>query len=69
MNIKEMYIEDRPRERLVKLGIDNLSNEEVLAIILETGNKNMSAKELASHIISEIGGINNMYNLSYEEVD
>jgi len=68
MNIKEMYIEDRPRERLVKLGIDNLSNEEVLSIILETGNKNMSAKELASHIISEIGGINNMYNLTYERL-
>jgi len=68
MNIKEMHVEDRPRERLAKLGIDSLSNEEILAIILETGNKKLSAKELANYIIKEIDGINNFYNITYESL-
>ena len=46
MLIKEIPVEERPRERLLKLGSSSLSNEELLAIILKNGTKGVSAKEL-----------------------
>lgn len=37
MKIKEMNEDSRPRERLLKFGIENLSDAEVLAIMLRIG--------------------------------
>ena len=37
MNINQWPTEERPRERLLKLGASNLSNAELLAIFLRTG--------------------------------
>ena len=60
MKIKDLPEEDRPRERLIKYGVDSISNEELLAIILKTGTKNKSVKELASEILSKINSLNNL---------
>lgn len=49
--IKDIDLEDRPREKLAKLGKDKLSDEELLAIILSTGTKNVNALELARQIL------------------
>ena len=35
--IKDMKLIDRPREKLLKLGHDSLSEKELLAIIISTG--------------------------------
>ena len=51
LKIKEMPKEERPRERLMCYGVEKLSNEELLAILLKTGTKEMSAKVLASYIL------------------
>jgi DNA repair protein RadC len=40
MLIKEIPKEERPRERLINYGVSNLSNEELLSIILRCGTKN-----------------------------
>ena len=45
--IKELPISERPRERLKKVGANNLSDKELLAIILKTGTKNRNVKELS----------------------
>ena len=60
MLIKEISKEERPRERLLKHGVSNLSNEELLSIILRCGTKNKSVKELSSDIINEFKSINNL---------
>ena len=39
MRIKDISVENRPRERLEKSGVSVLSDAELLAIILKTGNK------------------------------
>ena len=46
MNVKMKDIpeNERPRERLINVGAENLSDEELLAIVLKTGTKNMSVK-------------------------
>lgn len=64
MLIKEMKEIDRPRERLLKNGPSVLTNEELLAIILKTGRKGKSAKDLAIELIEKLGGIDNFKNLN-----
>ena len=50
--IKELPSEERPRERMLRLGAGKLSNTELLAILISTGTKNESAMHLAAKIIS-----------------
>ncbi len=51
--IKELPMTERPREKLYIHGAEALSNEELLAIIIRTGNKNDSAIDLARKILSK----------------
>ena len=62
--IKELDVNERPRERLKTYGASSLSDEEILAIILRTGTKSINAKDLARELLKTIGGINNFNNTS-----
>ena len=68
IKIKDIEKMDRPRERLINNGVDVLSNEELIAIILKTGTKEYSAKELASILIKELDGIKNLNSVNYEKL-
>lgn len=68
VRIKDLPISERPRERMLSSGINNLSNEELLAIILKTGNKNESSKVLASNILKTLKNINDLNNMSVKEL-
>ena len=59
--IKEWAEEDRPREKLMNLGKSNLTNAELLAILIGSGNKEKSAVELAQEIL--IFYQNNLHSL------
>ena len=43
--IKNLPLLERPRERLLKYGVNSLSNEELLSIVLKNGTKSISVKE------------------------
>ena len=45
---------ERPRERLITYGVEALSNEELLAIILKSGTKNKSVRSLASEVLNNV---------------
>lgn len=68
IKIKDLQTYDRPRERLIKYGSNNLTDEELLAIILKTGTKKYSAKDLASILLNKIDGINNLRYITYEQL-
>lgn len=68
VKMKDVPIFERPRERLINYGAENLSDEELLAIILKTGYKDMSVKNLASYILSVLKGIENFKNINYHEI-
>ncbi|MCE3258771.1 MAG: hypothetical protein K0S12_412, partial [Bacteroidetes bacterium] len=53
LSIKSLSEDDRPREKLFTLGRHSLSDAELLAIILGSGNKNETAVQLAQRILSE----------------
>ncbi|MBP2069297.1 MULTISPECIES: DNA repair protein RadC [Anaerococcus] len=49
--IKDLDQDDRPREKLIKYGADLLTDEELLAIIIATGNKEKNVIELSKEIL------------------
>ncbi|MBR3198931.1 MAG: DNA repair protein RadC [Bacilli bacterium] len=68
IKIKKIPVNDRPRERLMLYGAKSLSNEELLSIILNSGTRNISVKNLASLIISKAGNIKNLRNFTYHDL-
>lgn len=53
LTIKQWAEDDRPRERMLKKGSSNLSNAELLAILIATGSKTDSALDLAKSLLSK----------------
>lgn len=68
VKIKDLPKLERPCERLINYGVNSLSNEELLAIIFKTGNKNLSAKELASKLLTKIENINSLNEINYNDL-
>ena len=62
MSIKFLAEDDRPREKFLLKGKTSLSDSELLAIILGSGNNEDSAVELARKILASVE--NNWQNLS-----
>lgn len=65
--IKELLKEERPIERFLRVG-KNVSNEELLAILINQGMKNKSSKDLAINILNKIDKIEDLKNITYEEL-
>ena len=55
MRIKDISLENRPRERLEKQGPQVLSDAELLAVILKTGNKEENVIDMSNRLISKYG--------------
>ena len=60
-SIKNWAMDDRPREKLLHKGPVNLSDSELLAILINNGNKEKSAVDLAKEILQM--GNNNLNEL------
>lgn len=56
-------MDDRPREKLLKKGAGALSNSELLAILLRTGTKGISAIDLARKVLKKFGTFRNMAHI------
>jgi len=67
--VKELPESERPREKLIKHGAQKLSNSELLALIIRTGNKKRTAIELSRDILKKFGGLNSLIELSVEEIE
>lgn len=63
IDFKKIPNSDKPRERLYNYGVDNLSNEELLAIILKTGTRKMNVKELSLKILETLGDIEKLKDI------
>src|SRR6185436_18627754 len=50
-SIKQWAKDDRPREKLLSRGAENLSNSELLAILIHNGTKQRTALDLAKDIL------------------
>ena len=61
-SIKEWAADDRPREKMMHKGKAALSDAELIAILIGSGNSKQSAVELSRDILDSVG--NNLINLS-----
>lgn len=73
IKIKELPEVERPYEKLELYGEKNLSNAELLAIIIKTGTKNETSVEIAQRILKlnydpQMGDINFLRNMSLKEL-
>ena len=66
--IKDMPSDMRPREKLAKLGAEQLNDHELLAIILGNGTRETSALELANQLLSTYDGLRHLQDKSIEEL-
>lgn len=57
-----------PRERLMRLGAESLSNQELLAILLRTGNKEKHVLELSSYLLSHLDSLADFKKMSLQEL-
>lgn len=67
--IKDLAEEDRPREKLLLRGVAALSDQELIAILLNSGFDEDSALDLASYILKMSGyNLHNLARLSVNEL-
>ncbi len=68
MRISDWPEDERPRERLLKLGPGALSEAELLALFLRTGIAGKSAVELGRDLLQRFGGLQRLFAAPLEEV-
>ena len=68
MSIKDMAYYERPREKAGLYGLENLTNAELLAILISTGSKSGSALDIANRLLEEFNGINGVIKASTKEL-
>lgn len=69
LNINEWAEEDQPREKLMRLGADALSNAELLAILIGSGSTKETAVELMKRVLNECdNNLNTLGKMSINEL-
>ena len=73
MIIKKLPSTERPYEKAQMYGIDNLSNSELLAIIIKTGTKEETSVQIAQRILNlnydpQMGELNFLKSITMEEL-
>lgn len=62
--LKELPNYLKPRERLKRYGVTSLTNEELIAILLRTGTKDISVKDLAIQVLKHLENIQDISDLT-----
>lgn len=69
LTIKTWALDDRPREKLLLKGKSALSDAELIAILIGSGNREESAVDLSKRILQSVeGNINKLAKLSVESL-
>lgn len=66
--MRDVPLEERPRERMLRSGPNALSNAELLAILLRTGTIKESAVALAQRLLIEAGGLRRIMEMNVEQL-
>ena len=70
-NMKEMACEERPYDRCERFGASNLTDSELLAVLLRTGTRGENALQLADKILHPVfsqKGVLNLHQWTYEQL-
>lgn len=58
--MKDVAPHDRPREKLERLGVTGLGDNELLALVIGSGSRDLDALELANRLIARAGGLHGL---------
>jgi DNA repair protein RadC len=59
---------ERPRERLIRYGVESLADAELVAILLRNGIKGKDALELSRELIAHFGGLRGLTSAKWKEL-
>ncbi len=68
MGIRDWPASERPREKLIELGAEALSDAELLAIFLRVGVTGKSAVDLARDLLNQFGSLNGIFAATEHEL-
>lgn len=70
LSIRDLPETERPYEKFIKMGVESLTDSEILAILLKNGTKNKSSIELARSVLANNGNMSllSLYDKSYDEL-
>ena len=68
MKILDLPIQERPREKLTRYGVESLSNVELLAVIIGSGTKTKNVMDIAYDLLKE-KGLLGLFNTPYKELE
>ena len=66
--IKDIPISERPRERLKEVGVENLTNKELIAIILKNGLKNKNVNDISIDLLNRYS-LNELKDISINDLE
>lgn len=68
MSIQNWPEQQRPREKLLSLGPQALTDAELLALLLRTGCQGMNVIELSDHLIQRFGGLSKLLGTEHQQL-
>ena len=69
MKIKDLSADERPREKMLARGAGSLSDGELLAVLLRSGNRESSALDLARQLLALADGhLSTLFHLSQDKM-
>lgn len=68
LKLKDLPINERPRERLLRYGAEKLSNSELIAIILGNGTSKENILSISTRLLKISGGLNGLLNSDADEL-
>lgn len=66
--ITDLAEDERPRERLARLGAHSLTNAELIAILLRVGAPGENAVQLGQRLLQHFGGLSGLHRVPFEEL-
>ena len=67
-SVREMPEDDRPRERIARVGAEALRDAELIAVVFRTGTREVGAVALAERLLKEFGDLRRVSQASLEEL-
>ena len=66
--IKDWPATERPREKLLQLSPEGLSDGELLAVLLRIGKSGQSAEDMGRHLLTQFNGVSGIDRAHIEEL-
>lgn len=68
IRVNDIPKNERPMERLIRYGAGELSNAELMAVILRSGTRGENIISLSTRLLSDVGGLDGLLYINFDEI-